>query len=217
MKVIQARPLRANQVLPVMWIVAVALVVETDPRAGVVAVGSHLCGGQRTVFVEPAHRTDRLLVPAVAEEVEPIGLGRMHPVFGLLARLNALGPHVADQAVAEQPELGRLVDRQRDRRPLRREAVAAERDAVLALGQIGPHRAVSQRSDLHRFAAGHLEQYRHIVQRDVAFVADVTNQHLVGPRTGLVKKRSGLIEICDPAGVNRRPPPPVPSGASDRL
>ena len=182
-KVIQPRTLRADQVLPVVRIVAVSLVIETNARPGVISVGSDLGGGQRAVFVVPPHRADRFLLPAITEQVESIRFGRVNPVLGFFARADALGPHVTDQRGAQQPELDRVVNRQGDRGPLGREPITTKRHAIVPGRQIRSHRTIGQRPNLQGIRIGRFEQDSHIVQRNESFIADITNQHLGHPQT----------------------------------
>src|SRR5207248_1815866 len=77
----------------------------------------------------------------------------------------------------EQPEVKRHARRVGDWDALRSEAGLLQRNAVVARQQIAADGAARGRARAPRFAAGILEFQRDVGQRDVPFVANVSNKH----------------------------------------
>src|SRR4029079_3661358 len=95
---------------------------------------------QRAMLVEPADLLGQLLLPAVAPELDLVGLHRVHAKLTLLPGAHPLGPGVTEKAVGKQAKLVRLV-RQRDGSPLRPEARLLQRDAIRARPEVGIDRS----------------------------------------------------------------------------
>src|SRR5205814_10036411 len=85
--------------------VGVAVLVPFDAGSGVIAIGRDLHRGPRAVLVEPAQAADVLFFDPVPPETELIRLDRVHSELGLLARLDPLGPGVAEEAIRQEPEV----------------------------------------------------------------------------------------------------------------
>src|SRR5262245_49479231 len=101
----------------------------------------------------------------------------MDAKLGRLAAANALGPGVAQQAVAEQPELMHGAGTDVSSGPLGTETRFREDDRVIALGTVTVDRSARARAGFPRRAAGVGQLHEHVRQRCVALVAHVTDQH----------------------------------------
>ena len=126
------------------------------------------------MLVEPAQRADVLFLPAVAPQIEAVGFERVDAELGLLARLDPLGPGVAEQLMREQAEVVRPVGVDVDLPALGAEAVFLQGHGVGAGGNVGEDLAGGPRAGFEvQVFVGEFEL--HVVQGDVAFVADVAD------------------------------------------
>ena len=172
-EVVQARALRRGDELFVGG-AGITKLVPHHPGLHVVAVRGNLHGRTRPVLVEPAQRADVLFFPAVAPQIEAVGFERVDAELGLLARFDPLGPSVAEQLMSEQAEVVRSVGVDVDLHALGAEAVFLQGRGVGAGGDVGEDLAGGPRAgfDVQVFVG---EFELHVVQGDVAFVADVAD------------------------------------------
>ncbi len=92
------------------------------------------------MFAVPVDEPDELLFEAVAPEADLALFGAVDPVFTALSRPDPLGPHVAEQAVGEEPELVGPVWIDPHGDLLGPVAFAAQRDPVVAGLELGVDR-----------------------------------------------------------------------------
>ena len=100
-QVVQPRSIWRRDVLPMVWIVAVATVVELNAGLRVIAVRGDLRRGKRTVFVEPANRANVFLFPTIPPQIEPLGFSRMDAILSLFTSLHPFRPHVTNQTIVQ--------------------------------------------------------------------------------------------------------------------
>src|SRR6185503_10020769 len=129
-----------------------AIPLHAGPR--VVAVRRDLHGRARAVIVEPAEPLDELLLAPVSPQVERVGLRRMDPRLGRIARADALRPRVAEQPVRQEAEAERTaVGAHGHARAPRAEARALEHEGVGAGREVRVDRPAGARPRLERAAA----------------------------------------------------------------
>ena len=158
--------------------VGIALPVPLDAGPGVVAVGRDLHGRARTVFVVPADVPDVLLLPAVPVQCELVGFHRVHAEFGFITGADPLGPHVAQQAVPQQPELVGPIVARSHADALETEIPTGQGDLVRSAGRhVRVHRPRSPGSGFNGLPFG-FELEQDFGKGDVPFVADVPYEHL---------------------------------------
>src|SRR5262245_51760432 len=108
MEVVQPRPLRRSDHLPVVG-ADVADSVPAYSRLRVVAIRRDLHCGARAVLVVPAQAAKELLVQPVAEQLQLVLLDGVNAKLRLFSRADALWPGVAEQPIREQAKVMRDV------------------------------------------------------------------------------------------------------------
>ena len=155
----------------------IALAVPLHAGLGVIAIRGHLHDGARSVLIEPAEHAQELLVATVSPKRELVRFDGVHAELGTLAAFHPLRPHIAKQAIGEQPELIRCCAVDLDSDALGAEPGLVERDAVPSRFDVRDHFAPRGRvRDRYRFPVP-IDLDRHIGDRHVSLIADESNQH----------------------------------------
>ena len=172
-QVVQPRARRCFHVLLVSR-AGIALGIPFDAALGIVSIRRDLHSCPRSVLVVPADGPDEFFFPAVAPQLQFVCLYRVHAEFGVLAALHPLGPHVPQQAIAEQTEMVGCGERQLQGNPLGAKSGFVEDGGVVSRFQVRVYGAGSPRSHLERisFADKFQQNFWH---GDVAFITHITD------------------------------------------
>ena len=183
----------------------------------VVAVGCDLHRGTGAVLVEGADTSDELFLCSVSPEFEFVLLDGVHAEFRTFPGAHALGPHVSQQAVGEQPKVMRIPVSHCHGDDLGAITFPAEHDLVLSGRdvRIDGSGDCGARRDSGTIAA---EFEQHLGQRHVTFVAHITDQHVAFSRmqslecphpteattgTLFVHRRRSATNVCDSPHAHR--------------
>ncbi len=162
----------------------VAVAVPLNAGLRVVPVRRQLHVRPGAVLVVPADGAHELLLAAVAEEFQLVGLVAVNAELRALAAAHPLGPGIAKQPVGEEPEVAGAALDDADAHALAAVALAGEDHLAGPRRQIRVHGAGGAGPRLHHVSRGSGELQERVRQGHVALVAHVSDQHRLSRGSG---------------------------------
>jgi hypothetical protein len=141
------------------------------------------------MFVVPAQGPYQLRLQSIAPKFEAVLLHGMHSKLRFLATSHPFRPCVSQQSVAEQTKMVGFREGDRDVGNPGSIAIFSKDDSILPRRQIDVNGATGAGSSFPGISLSIQEFQKHIWQRHVTFVADISQLHHLRPFTNAVLLR----------------------------